>query len=232
MYTSKDLDDLFRTIIKRGMEIDLGGLLHKHNVVDPTAPLPPVKFHLCTEKARPGKGRMTEEDIERMAEFLYEYIRYHKLGVPPAIVGIPSSGEDLARSLQEHARRQGMFVPLLRLSKAREAMRFVGPVSPADKYPFGGPVWLVDDLVHRGLSKLRAITAMQIAGYTVKKILTVLDYDKGAREYFLRLGIEHHTVSFITPVLELGEREKLISTHHLRAIRNYLKTDPPITAAP
>jgi orotate phosphoribosyltransferase len=223
--SQKDIDNFIRIIIKRGMRIDTEGkgtITHKHNEVDPAAPLPPLKLDLCTSQLRPT-GRMESADIKKIGELLWEYAKDNKISAP-AIAGVPRVGEAIAEAFQQAAKRDGMQLPLISLSKEAlpDGTRRIGPVLDTSAHPPGQQILPLDDLVHRGFSKLETIARLRESGYIVKDFLVFLDYGRGAKEILAKESVALHSVITLKQILSLAEREDLIRAQDLSVIREYL----------
>ena len=204
------------------MEKGKGTITHKHNEIYPTAPLPPLKLDLCTAELRPA-GRMEDADIEKMGELLWKYSQENNMEVP-GIAGVPRVGESIAKAFQNAAKQDGTPLPLISLSKESlpDGTRRIGPVLDTSAYPPGQQILPLDDLVHRGFSKMETIARLRESGYIVKNFLVFLDYSRGAKEILAKEGVALHSVITLGQVLNLAEREDLVGAEDLRVIRKYL----------
>lgn len=223
MYIDTEMRDFLRVLLTRGMQVDLTGksIHHTHNKIDLTAPRPPMKFHLCTPESRP-EGRLTQADVDMIGRLCWRYVRRKGLHIP-ALASVPRVGDEIAKAIQKVARNNGVLFPLLTFSKYTEnGVGLIGPLVSNEDYATGQPVWLADDLVHKGLSKKRTMDRVQEANYVVTGLLVFMDYGQGAREYFTSMGIEFHTVVELRPLLYFGKKESLIHDSLYRPILEYL----------
>ncbi len=221
-YRQEELDDyLLGTVIPRGLFFDTeNGFAHTHNKVDSSALRPPFKFHLCTPLLRPD-ARMTGHDMLGMGRFLSVALLNHR-PMPAAFVGVPRVGEAITSSLQIELQREGAYIPMPRLTKyKKDGVEYIGEVADRAGYA-QGPVWLIDDLIHKGLSKSRSVEQLASSDYTVTHINVFLDYGQGASEYFRGKGIAVHAVTTVPYVLELGYRRGKIGNAEYAAATKYL----------
>lgn len=217
------LYELMRAIIVRGMQIDLTGtsIHHTHTKIDSSAVRPPMKLHFCTSALR-ADARMTQEDVVAIGDLCWQYIQDEKLPVH-GLASVPRVGDEIAKALQKSAARSGVTVPRLSFTKIdREGVSYIGPLIENEGYQPGLPVWIIDDLVQKGLSKQRMIARIREAGYIVAGILVFMDYGQGAKEYFEKQGVELRSVTTLPVVLEEGLREGLLEKKTYLAIHEYL----------
>ena len=217
MSIQQELNDFLADVIaKRGLRFKQGGIAHTHNKVDGTEPLPPFKFDLCMSALRP-EGRLTEGDMDQMAAFISHGILRTKPR-PQAIVGIPNVGADIARRVELCLRREGFYLPRLRLSKQD------GGFSIVDNAGYkSGELCAIDDLIHKGLSKRRCLAAFESAGYRVTDCWVFLTYEQGGEEYFDKLGTAVHAVSTVRQTLELGHEIGTIVHNQYHSAMRYLE---------
>lgn len=217
MSIQQELNSFLADVIaKRGLQFDEDGIRHTHNKVDLSAPVPPFKFNLCTAALRP-EGRLTEGDMDQMAEYVCHGILRTKPR-PQAIAGIPNVGADIARRVEMCLRREGCYMPRLRLSKGD------GTFSVADNSGYkSGPLCVIDDLIHKGLSKRRCLAALEAADYMVTDCWVFLTYEQGGEEYFDKLGTAVHAVSTVRQTLELGHEVGTIIHNQYHLAMRYLE---------
>ena len=222
MYTAKDLDELMRIIIARGMQIEPEGIDHKHNEVVPGSPLSPIKLHLCTPDLR-TEARLTEDDMQKIVQMWWQYVEYHRLHIP-AIGGIPRVGERFAFMLQKYVREEtGRHIPVIQAEKIAKAGggREIGAVIPNKDYPSGG-LWLIDDVVNWGRSKCEALLRYTQAGYRVTDNLVVVDYGVNANQLLDRLDSRLHSLLQLDSILLLGAQEKTMAMDIIAQTKAYL----------
>lgn len=216
MSIQQELDEfLAGAVARRGLQFDPGGIAHTHNKADPAAPLPPFKFNLCTSVLR-AEGRLTEDDMDQMAALICHGIIRTKPR-PQAIVGIPNVGADIAHRVELCLRREGLYLPRLRLSKQDGGFSIVD-----DAGYKSGELCAIDDLIHKGLSKRRCLAAFESAGYQVTDCWVFLTYEQGGEEYFDKLGTAVHAISTVRRTLELGKYTGVISGPNYQAAMDYL----------
>jgi|GEM_PF-4855397 len=198
MTVQQELNNFLADVIaKKGLQFDESGIQHTHNKADPSAPVPPFKFNLCTSALR-QEGRLADADMDQMAAFIgHSLLKTRPL--PDAIAGIPNVGADIAQRVEMYLRREGCYLPRMRLAKWESGFNIV---DTANYKP--GPVCVIDDLIHMGLSKRRFMVALETAGYTVTDCWVFLTYEQGGEEYFDKLGTAVHAVSTVRSTLELG----------------------------
>ncbi len=217
MTIQRELNDFLADVIAtRGLQFDEGGIRHTHNKVDLSAPVPPFKFNLCTARMRP-EGRLSDDDMDRMAAFIGHGLLKTKPR-PEAIAGIPHVGDCIARRVQNYLRREGCYLPRLRLAK-REA----GFVIIDNANYKSGPVCVIDDLIHMGFSKRRFMATLEANGYQVSDCWVFLTYEQGGEEYFDKLGTAVHAVSTVRSTLNLGYDVGSITHHQYRLAMRYLE---------
>lgn len=218
-----DLRKFIPTLVTRGMQLDLTGtrIHHTHTKIDPAVSRPPMKFHLCTSESRP-EGRLTQGDINMIGRLCWEYVKCEDLNIP-AIASVPRVGDAIAKAFLKAARRDGVNLPWLRFSKYEEGgVSYIGPLVDNDGYTTNQPVWLLDDLVHKSLSKQRMMVRVQEAGYRVAGILVFMDYGQGAWNYFHKLGIPLHRVVMLRNLLLWGNHDGDINDAAYKAMLSYL----------
>ena len=219
MSIQEELDDFLSKVIanaNRGIRFEPGGIAHTHNRVDKTEPMPPFKFELCTQELRPT-GRLTDDDMDKMASYIGHGLLRQKPR-PEAIVGIPKVGAEVARRVEMYLRREGCYLPRLRLSKHDDVFSVVDSAGYKS-----GPLCLVDDVIHRGFSKRRSIDALEAAGYSVTDCWVFLTYEHGAENYFDKIGTAVHAISTVRRTLLLGCNAGSISTGQYRLAMQYLE---------
>ena len=203
-------------IAKRGLQFDECGIRHTHNKVDLSAPVPPFKFNLCTPAQR-QEGRLTEADMDRVAEFIgHGLLKLRPL--PGAIAGIPNVGADIAHRVEMYLRREGCYLPRMRLVKRESGFVIVDNANYKS-----GPVCAIDDLIHMGLNKRRFMAALEAAGYQVTDCWVFLTYEQGGEEYFDKLGTAVHAVSTVRSTLELGHEVGSITHDRYHSAMRYLE---------
>ncbi len=205
------------------MQVDLTGnsIHHTHTKVDSSAPRPPMKFHLCTSANRP-EGRLLQKDVNTIGELCWLFIQAKKLKIG-ALASVPRVGDEIAKALQRAAKKDGVKLPRLQFSKYMEnGVSYIGPLVDNDGYKAGQAVWLVDDLVHKGLSKQRMIARVKDAGYKVAGILVFMDYNQGARQYFAKEGVGLRAVVMLRSALREGRKLGLIDGPVYRTMLEYL----------
>ncbi|MEK7109140.1 MAG: hypothetical protein AAB919_01770 [Patescibacteria group bacterium] len=219
MSIQDELDDFLSKVIgnaNRGIRFEPGGIPHTHNRINAAEPVPPFKFELCTRELR-STGRLTDDDMDKMAGYICHGLLRQKPR-PEAIVGIPTVGADFARRVEMHLRREGCYLPRLRLSKHDDAFSVVDNAGYKS-----GALCLIDDVIHRGFSKRRSIAALKAAGYSVTDCWVFLTYEQGAEDYFDKLGTAMHAISTVRRTLLLGCEAGSISPGQYKLAMQYLE---------
>jgi len=89
----------------------------------------------------------------------------------------------------------------------------------------GETALLVDDLITRGDSKLKAIAPLETAGLTVRDVLVLIDREQGGAEDLAQRGYRLHAVLRLTRVLDmLRESERITPARHAEVLR-YLQPE-------
>mgnify|MGYP003394056508 CR=1 FL=1 len=195
----QELDDFLSKVIanaNRGLRFEPGGIPHTHNRADKAEPVPPFKFDLCTQELRPT-GRLTDDDMDTMAAYIGHGL-LRQMPRPDAIVGIPKVGAEFARRVEMYLRREGCYLPRLRLSKHNDVFAVVDNAGYKS-----GPVCVIDDLVHRGLSERRTLAALE--------------------DYCDRLGTAVHAISTVRRALRLGHAAGTVAPGQYRLAMQYLE---------
>jgi len=180
-----------------------------------------MKFHLCTSANRP-EGRLLQKDVNTIGELCWLFIQAKKLKIS-ALASVPRVGDEIAKAIQRAAKKDGVKLPRLQFSKYTEnGVSYIGPLVDNDGYTAGQAVWLVDDLVHKGLSKQRMIVRVKEAGYTIAGSLVFMDYNQGARQYFAKEGVGLRSAITLRSVLREGRKLGLVEGPTYRAMIEYL----------
>ncbi|MDY6902324.1 MAG: orotate phosphoribosyltransferase [Cyanobacteriota bacterium] len=74
--------------------------------------------------------------------------------------------------------------------------------------PEGAKVIVLEDVVTTGQSAMKAVTRLRDAGYTVSKVISLIDRQQGGAEYYKSVNLQFQTVFSIT---DIQERYKNIS---------------------
>ena len=223
MFNKELLQEIAHIILKRGVQVDLGGIEHKHNE-EVALPRSPIKLHLCTRDLRP-QGNLTRDDMQKIAVAMYGYIKHKKLDVR-ALGCVPRVGLRYARLLQDYARKaEGRYWPIVLAHKIdkTDGKREIGSVTPSEEYP-SGPLWLIDDLINWGRSKAEAHRRYEEAGYRVAGTLVAVDYGVGGRMVCERLGSSLHELLSVESLLEYARdaQPRLLDHNVIHATQQYL----------
>jgi len=219
MYNAKRLRRVLRIIVERGLQFG-EHLQVKHTMQNPSEPAPPFKFHLCTPDLRP-EARMTESDIDELALLLRDFALAKNFAIP-GIAGVPRAGTVLARRLQLFLRMKGVSIPRVTLEKDENGNCLVTHTGGYRE----GPVWIVDDVVNRGLTKEWVWQTLEAHDYQTEAVLAVLDYNMGAAAHLGSLGIRLHAPIAVDSVFAFAEcgmsSASTLSAEQLHLAREYL----------
>lgn len=222
MYTAEDLEELMRTIIARGMQIEPEGIDLKHNEAMLGAPRSPIKLHLCTPDLR-KEARMDDGDMQRIVQMFWQYIEHHRFSVP-ALGGIPRVGEKFAFMLQRYVREEtGRYIPVVQAEKLYkpDGTREISRIIPSTEYP-SGDLWFIDDVVNWGRSKFEAFACYTQAGYRITDSLVAVDYGVNAAALLAKLSSRLHSLVQLDSLLMLGAQEKSLGAGIIAQTRAYL----------
>ena len=93
-----------------------------------------------------------------------------------------------------------------------------GVFSPGDK------AVVIEDLVTRGGSVLKAIEALEQVDLAVTDVAVLIDREQGGRERLADRGYSLHAAFQLTPLVEVLQQEGRISTEEAATVRNYLES--------
>jgi uridine monophosphate synthetase len=93
-----------------------------------------------------------------------------------------------------------------------------GLFNPGDK------AVIIEDLVTKGGSALKAISVLQEAGLTIVDVVVLLDREQGGSEALANQGYRLHAAMGLLELLAILEREQRISETEVKAVRQYLDT--------
>lgn len=105
-----------------------------------------------------------------------------KNGIHPYAVGGLTLGADpLATAVSLEAFHQGWNLPAFIVRKETKGHGTLAWVEGAKSFPQGAPLLVVEDVATTGGSSLKAVERLQLAGFHVMGVLTVVDREEGAR---------------------------------------------------
>jgi orotate phosphoribosyltransferase len=162
---------------------------------------------------------MEQKHIDAIGRFMLRRAKNMGLDIK-AIASVPRVGNAIAESFVLAKMVDGVTLPWLKFSKHDDGT--IGPVAHDAGYPRGEPVWLIDDVVHGGISKMRMLEQVWTGGWRVAGILVFLDYDQGARKDFDWLGIPLVAVTTVRRVIQYGRDDGVLSQERYIEIRRYL----------
>jgi orotate phosphoribosyltransferase len=187
----------------------------------PDAPLSPYYFNLRIPENKGGP--LTYSEVESIGKFFHRYAL--KAGLQfDALCGVPRAGEPFAKVLQDlfYHSPGNVSYPIITLNKVESAGgRKIGEVLRSRDMPLGSRVLLVDDLITEAGSKVEAIVSLRGAGFIVNDVIVFLDREQGASAELLKLGVRLHAITTVTGLLDIYEKEGLITQGDVAAIREY-----------
>lgn len=141
-----------------------------------------VNFRVQTEG--PLEEWQAEMFGQSLGYFLQQNMRWGS--EPVQIVGVPNTGKPLAKGI---AAVLGDAVHLLEMFKEGEgkghiAERIEGRGGPER------PVTLIDGVITKGGSKFDAIEVLRKLGYTVERVVVLVDREQGGEEELAAKGVE------------------------------------------
>ena len=83
---------------------------------------------------------------------------------------------------------------------------------------------IIEDLVTKGGSALKAIKALEAVDLTVSDVVVLIDRQEGGREALAEAGYRLHAVFRLSEILEILRQEDQISAEQLTVVKNYLKS--------
>jgi orotate phosphoribosyltransferase len=126
-----------------------------------------------------GSNLLAQLVFERVKDLEFDYIGGLEMGAVPLIAPISMI------SFIEHRPISGFFVRKER--KAHGTMKVIEGDVPDDLS--GKRVVILDDVTTTGGSAMEAVEAVQAAGATVVLVLSVVDREEGATEFYKNAGI-------------------------------------------
>jgi uridine monophosphate synthetase len=91
-------------------------------------------------------------------------------------------------------------------------------------YSDGDKVVIIEDLVTKGGSALKAIEVLEAAELVVSDVVVLIDREQGGREVISSHGYHLHAVLALSEMLNLLQEQEHISTEEAKAVREYLAT--------
>ncbi len=138
---------------------------------------------------------------QSLGYFLRQHMRWGS--EPVQIVGVPNTGKPLVRGIAEvlgdHVRLLEMFKE--GEGKGRIASRLTGNCSDPTR-----PVTLIDDMITKGGSKIEAIDVLRGFGFTVERIVVLVDRQQGGKEEMAAKSVELLASLRFSEILE-GSRQ-------------------------
>jgi len=143
------------------------------------------------------------------------------------VVGVPDTATPLAVSTVLNSSQSGETLPVTYMLLRKEARHYGG--QPASCIVGRGghescEYNLIDDVVASGLSKWRAIEALQHEQISVKRILTFFDRQQGGAELLEGEGYPVHSIFKIMDVLSFYLEEGLILESEFEQSCNFLRS--------
>jgi uridine monophosphate synthetase len=87
----------------------------------------------------------------------------------------------------------------------------------------GDRVVIIEDLVTKGGSALKAIKALETAGLLVSDVIVLIDREQGGREALIEQGYQLHAAFKLSEVLATLHQEGRISVEEMTAVKDYLE---------
>lgn len=83
---------------------------------------------------------------------------------------------------------------------------------------------IIEDLVTKGGSALKAIKALEAAGLTVADVVVLIDREEGGREALAQAGYQLHAAFKLSEALDILQESGRVSAEQIVAVRNYLES--------
>lgn len=201
---------------------DGAGFRLKTHERNPDAPLSPFYLNLRTPD-NPKPGPLTDALVTAIAWHMHDdIIAPQELGFT-ALAGVPRAGNPLADELSDVC---GGGYTLLALEKGEsQSGRCVGR-AVRGVYQSGETVLLVDDLITRADSKLKAIAALAATGLQIMDVVVIVDREQGGKEELRDKGYSLHALFSLTDLLQIYTEEDRISPSERDEILEYVRATP------
>jgi len=89
-------------------------------------------------------------------------------------------------------------------------------------YSTGDKAVVIEDLVTKGGSSLKAIEKLKAGGLNVSDVVVLIDRQEGGREILSETGYRMHAAFKLTEILEILHQQDRISTEKMTAVKDYL----------
>lgn len=180
-----------------------------HHEKNPEAPLSPVIVNL---------RNLPENLVEKIAQVLAKV----KLKTKPLLcTGIPNAAIPFAKKFSEITK-----IPYVTIFE-KDDVPGRPRVLPASDAPKGEnkKIIIIDDLITKGNSKIRAIKVAEELGYKVIGLLVLVDREQGGKEMLNQAGYELYTSLSLTDLLQYYLKNKKITKEQFDETIKYLKED-------
>ena len=219
----KSTQDFLRELHRIGafkVDTEKGFRLALHDK-NQTAPLSPFYINLRTPKNKGGS--LQPSHVETIAHELINAAAKSHLKYD-AVAGIPKAGTPFAKAIARLSNGNGTpYICLTKRTGRTRTMRVdVSQLSAQAKA--ANRVLLVDDLITQSDAKIAAIHALARAEFNVAGVAVYLDREQGGVRHLVNMGIPVVRVLTISRMLAFYEREGILSSADLAAIRGYLRS--------
>lgn len=124
-----------------------------------------------------------------------------KNGIHPYAVGGLTLGADpLATAVSLEAYHAGWSLPAFIVRKETKGHGTLAWVEGAKSFPQGAPLLVIEDVATTGGSSLKAVERLQLAGFHVLGILTVVDREEGARATIEGKGLKFFSLCTLSEI--------------------------------
>ncbi|MBI4066011.1 hypothetical protein HY412_02385 [Candidatus Kaiserbacteria bacterium] len=207
---TKDSDSSL--VVTRGQE---RGFLSKTHEDNPGAPLLPIFLNFRTPD-NPRPGPLTPDIVNLSARCLYMMIGAKGLDYD-AIAGVPRAGGPFAESFCKI--ENTTCIPMYKWEyggKRRiESLKDFVPVHVKR-------VIVIDDVVHKGRSKVETVMVIRDGGLEVTDIVVLADYELGGRNELAKLSCNLHSVFAVRELVDFFAAEEKMPSQLRDEIQAYL----------
>lgn len=191
--------------------------LHEQN---PEAPLSPFYLNLRTPD-NPKPGPLTPDILDDIGRLMLDRADEEMLDYR-CIAGVPNAGDPFADAFQRAARDDQRPVQVLRMGKATagDKRRITGVKSGA--FVPGERVLVIDDLITKADSKLKAIKTLEQDGLVIEAVMVLIDREQGGGQELVNVGYKFIALLPVSKLLDALVHYGHISTDMRGEITAYL----------
>jgi len=200
---------------------------HEEN---PDLPLSPFYFNFRT-KDNPKTGPLDQETLAIVGKELALLILDAGI-TADYISGVPNAGDPIAKALCQTIKDSSSYPPFLvkpnyiqLIKHEKEGKREGVSVNneSIEIIESGGLVLLVDDLITKAHSKMKAIEKLEEVGLEVFDILVIIDRMQGGAEDLMKAGHRVSSIYTVHDLIYFYYREGLLSNKEYDEISRYLE---------